>query len=90
MTIGDVCTNIVWQIHKNDECIAHTEAMDKAHEEAMKAVCKLANETNLQWGIVTRAQFESEIRVAIGMGVLATAGVIGIVYGIKKLAQKAK
>lgn len=90
MTIGDICSNIVRKIHENDECIPPTKAMDEAHEAALKAIRKLADETDLEWGLSTRAMYESEIRAAIGLGVMATVGVIGIIYGIKKIAQKTK
>lgn len=91
MTIGDLCTKIVWAIHRNDEGIkCDIAAANKAHDETLKAMRELANITNIQWGLTTRMNYESEIRVAIGIGAMAATGIIGGVYGVSKIVKKAK
>lgn len=91
MTIGDFCTTIVRAIHYNDEGIkCDMVAANKAHDETLKAMYKLACITDTQWGLTTRMNYEAEIRVAIGLGAMAATGIIGAVYGVSKIVKKAK
>lgn len=91
MTIGDVCTTIVRAIHYNDEGInCDVEAAKKAHKDTLNAMSKLAEVTNIEWGLTTRINYESEIRVAIGIGAMAATGIIGVAYGISRIVKAKK
>lgn len=90
MTIGDLCTDIVRAIHYNDRIDCDVVGANKAHDEALKAIRKLASITDIEWGLTTRANYESEIRVAIGLGAMAATAIIGAVYGVNKIVKKAK
>ena len=88
MTFGDFCGTIAGTYKKT---LQVSDEAAKAREDVLKAMWKLADKTDLEWGLFTRQAYERDVIVgaAIGMviGTVSTAIVVNAT--IKKRLSRA-
>ena len=87
MKLGYLCGDITRFIHRNDQDAITTSAFREAREEAMKAILKLNEESPCISGLMSEGNWESDLRVAFGLGAAVTgitmATVITIISKLK-------
>ena len=87
MKLGYLCGDITRLIHKNDPEIVTTAEMQEAYDAASKAVRRLVDETDIQWGMTTSANYESSLWVAFGLGAVTTAAIVAVNKIIGKITK---
>lgn len=87
MTFGDFCSIIAGTGKKT---LPLTDEAAKAREDVLEAMWKLADKTDLEWGLFTRRAYERDVIVgaAIGM-VIGTVSTAITMTTIKKRLSRA-